>query len=152
MRREFLIGTTLVALVAATVTGVIADKIIEDLENHFSAGGLWKQVAFMVLVPAAFGALTLVLPGRRDEWMPVVFVAAAAALAMAYAVGREFANGLDQNDAAKIAGRAWYGVMYFGAGMLIPLAVTVGRLARRADGDSAPSSDGSQRPGPARQP
>jgi hypothetical protein len=40
MRREFLIGTTLVALVAATVTGVIADKIIEDLENHFSAGGL----------------------------------------------------------------------------------------------------------------
>jgi hypothetical protein len=125
VKREFMIGTAALAVLAAVITGLISDKIIEDFENHFSGGAMWNQVVFMTLVPAAFGALTLALPGRRDEWMPFVFVAAAASLAMAFAVGREFVNGLDQNDAQKIAGRAWYGVMYFGGGMLVPLAVAL---------------------------
>jgi len=129
MRREFLVGVAFVALVGAVITGVISDKIIEDFENHFDGGTMWNLVAFILLVPAAFGALTLALPGRRDEWMPFVFVAGIASLAMAYAVGREFANALDMNDADKIAMRTWYGVMYLGGGMLIPLAVAL-RQAR----------------------
>lgn len=52
--------------------------------------------------------------------------------------GREFVKGLDQNDADKRACRAWYGVMYFGGGMLEPLAVTVGQLARRSDPSGRP--------------
>lgn len=135
MRREFVVGSAVVALVAAAVTGVITDKIIEDFENHFSGGGMWNQVAFILLVPAAFGALTLALPGRRDEWMPFVCVAAVTSLAMAYAAGLEFMNGLDQNDATKFAGRAWYGTMYFGGGMLVPLSVAWGRLALKPTPD-----------------
>jgi hypothetical protein len=130
MRREYVTGTVILAVVAAAVTGVLADKIIEDFEHRRDGGGEWSQVVFMLLVPAAFGALTLALPGRGDEWMPFVFVAGAASVAMAYMVGREFVNGLDQNEAHKIAGRAWYGVMYFGGGMLVPLSVALGQAVR----------------------
>lgn len=130
MTREFVVGTVVLALVAAVVTGVVSDKIVEDLENHFGAGALWSLIAFMLLVPAAFGAATLTLPGRRADWLPFVLVASAASLAMAYAVGREFMNSQDQNDAVKIASRAWYGVMYFGAGML-GLSVALLNVAKR---------------------
>lgn len=127
MQRRFAAGTVLVAAVAAVGTGLLSDKIIEDFENDFNAGGMWNQVAFILLVPAALGTITLALPGRRDEWMPFVLVAALAAFAMAYAVGLEVVNGLDQNLADKYAARVWYGVMYFGGGMLVPLSVALGR-------------------------
>jgi len=79
MRHQFLLGTAVLAFVAAIATGLIADKIIEDFE-HASGGAMWSQVAFILLVPAALGAISLALPGRRNEWRAFVFVAGGASL------------------------------------------------------------------------
>jgi hypothetical protein len=130
MRREFLLGTVTLALVAAIVTGVLADKMMESCENEFSVQSTYLFVAFLPLMPLSCGAITLVLPGRRGEWMPFIVVAGAAALAMALAVGQEVVNSSVINDATKVAARTWYGVMAFGTGMLIPLAVALGHSER----------------------
>lgn len=122
MRREFLLGTAILALVAAIGTGALANDLAEWFKTGFGPRVTYGFLAFVVLVPAAFGAVALVLPGRGDDWRALVVVAGAAAIAMAYVVGREFVSGLDQSDADKFAGRVWYGVLVFGAGMLIPLA------------------------------
>jgi hypothetical protein len=39
-------------------------------------------------------------------------------------------DSLDRNDAVKIAMRAWYGLMYLGTGMLLPLSVALRQAMR----------------------
>ena len=111
--------------VAALITGLITDAVIQDFEHSRDAGGEWSQAVFILLVPAAFGSVTLFVARREVGWQPFLLVAAVSAAAMAYAAGRQYVNGLDENQALKFAGRAWYGVMYFGGGMLVPLAVAL---------------------------
>ena len=118
------------ALVAAVVTGCLEQQMLDELKSSFFPRKIWNHAAFIVLVPAAFGAVSLVVRTGWPRQLSLVGVAAAASLAMAYVAGLDVVDSLDRNDAVEIAMRAWYGLMYLGAGMLLPLSVALRQAMR----------------------
>ncbi|OAI41912.1 hypothetical protein AYO38_11940 [bacterium SCGC AG-212-C10] len=121
-------ATAISAVIAAIATAVLEGQMIDSFLDGPDAGVLWGQTVFILLVPAMFGGAALVLGGSSSHWFPLLFISAFASAAMAIVAGRELVPDSDISSTDLQAIRAWYGVLYFCGGMLVPLAVTIGRL------------------------